>query len=77
MTNARLRDRQRIGINDLDRIAPEEFTRDMTRILDIIVSRQRAPSASTIPDRLDRAEAGRARALQRGLIRMAALAPPR
>ncbi|MFO0603772.1 MAG: SGNH/GDSL hydrolase family protein [Polyangiales bacterium] len=46
------------GTNDLDRIAPEEFTRDMTRILDIIESYGSVPVMSTIPDRLDRAEAG-------------------
>lgn len=46
------------GTNDLDRIAPEEFTRDMTRILDIVESYGSVPVMSTIPDRLDRAEAG-------------------
>jgi lysophospholipase L1-like esterase len=46
------------GTNDLDRIAPQEFTGDMTRILDIIESYGSVPIMSTIPDRLDRAEAG-------------------
>ncbi len=46
------------GTNDLDRITPEEFTRDMTRILDIIESYGSVPVLSTIPDRLDRPDAG-------------------
>jgi len=46
------------GTNDLDRITPAEFTRDMTRVLEIIESYGAVPVMSTIPDRLDRADAG-------------------
>jgi hypothetical protein len=46
------------GTNDLDRITPEAFTHDMTRILDVIESYGCVPVLSTIPDRLDRPEAG-------------------
>ena len=46
------------GTNDHDRITPAEFTRDMTRILEIVESYGSVPVLSTIPDRLDRADAG-------------------
>jgi len=45
------------GTNDLDRITPMEFTRDLTRILEIIESYGSVPVMSTIPDRLDRPDA--------------------
>lgn len=46
------------GTNDLDHVTPEAFSMTMTRILDIIESYGTVPILSTIPDRLDRAEAG-------------------
>jgi hypothetical protein len=44
------------GTNDLDRITPADFTRDMSRILEIIEGNGTVPVISTIPDRLDRPE---------------------
>ena len=45
------------GTNDLDRISAADFTRDMTRILEIIEGNGTVPVVSTIPDRLDRPDA--------------------
>lgn len=46
------------GTNDLDHVSPMEFSGTMARILDIIESYGSVPVLSTIPDRLDRPEAG-------------------
>lgn len=46
------------GTNDLDHVSPAEFSATMTRILDIVDSYGSVAVLSTIPDRIDRAEAG-------------------